>query len=259
MKTKTYTKLMAATVLASSLLLGACGHKEETKTSASSSKTVQASSSSKVASSSKASSAPKASSNASSNKTVGQAEQVQKAVESVQPSQNQTQQGVDQQVQSQQNTQAQPSQSQQAPSQQNTPTQPTKPTKPTKPNQATQPAQPSQPAQNPATDRQLQNKQAETNARYKGVLNMVDGDFSAAAGSWVDAGGSTVTVSAGGQFSVKSANGTVNTYHVASYAYTLDDGRYTAQLGSAEPSAPKLGIQITTGADGKVASVQLIK
>lgn len=256
MRTKTYTKLMAATVLASSLLLGACGHKEETKPSASSSKTVQASSSSKVASSSKASSAPKASSNASSNKTVGQAEQVQKAVESVQPSQNQTQQGVDQQVQSQQNTQAQPSQSQQAPSQQNTPTQPTKPTKP---NQATQPAQPSQPAQNPATDRQLQNKQAETNARYKGVLNMVDGDFSAAAGSWTDAGGSTVTVSAGGQFSVKSANGTVNTYHVASYAYTLDDGRYTAQLGSADPSAPRLGIQITTGADGKVASVQLIK
>lgn len=256
MKTKTYTKLMAATVLASSLLLGACGHKEETKPSASSSKTVQTSSSSKVASSSKTSSAPKASSNASSNKTVGQAEQVQKAVESVQPSQNQTQQGVDQQVQAQQNTQAQPSQSKQAPSQQTTPTQPTKPTKP---NQATQPAQPSQPAQNPATDRQLQNKQAETNARYKGVLNMVDGDFSAAAGSWADAGGSTVTVSAGGQFSVKSANGTVNTYHVASYAYTLDDGRYTAQLGSAEPSAPKLGIQITTGADGKVASVQLIK
>ena len=256
MKTKTYTKLMAATVLASSLLLGACGHKEETKTSASANKTVQTSSSSKVASSSKASSAPKASSNASSNKTVGQAEQVQKAVESVQPSQNQTQQGVDQQVQAQQNTQAQPSQSKQAPSQQTTPTQPTKPTKP---NQATQPAQPSQPAQNPATDRQLQNKQAETNARYKGVLNMVDGDFSAAAGSWTDAGGSTVTVSAGGQFSVKSANGTVNTYHVASYAYTLDDGRYTAQLGSAEPSAPKLGIQITTGADGKVASVQLIK
>lgn len=256
MKTKTYKKLMAATVLASSLLLGACGHKEETKTSASANKTVQTSSSSKVASSSKASSAPKASSNASSNKTVGQAEQVQKAVESVQPSQNQTQQGVDQQVQSQQNTQAQPSQSQQAPSQQATPTQPTKPTKP---NQATQPAQPSQPAQNPATDRQLQNKQAETNARYKGVLNMVDGDFSAAAGSWTDAGGSTVTVSAGGQFSVKSANGTVNTYHVASYAYTLDDGRYTAQLGSADPSAPRLGIQITTGADGKVASVQLIK
>ena len=242
MKTKTYTKLMAATVLASSLLLGACGHKEETKTSTSANKTVQTSSSSKVTSSSKASSAPKASSNASSNKTVGQAEQVQKAVESVQPSQNQTQQGVDQQVQAQQ-----------APSQQATPTQPTKP------NQATQPAQPSQPAQNPATDRQLQNKQAETNARYKGVLNMVDGDFSAAAGSWVDAGGSTVTVSAGGQFSVKSANGTVNTYHVASYAYTLDDGRYTAQLGSAEPSAPRLGIQITTGADGKVASVQLIK
>lgn len=256
MKTKTYTKLMAATVLASSLLLGACGHKEETKTSTSANKTVQTSSSSKVASSSKASSAPKASSNASSNKTVGQAEQVQKAVESVQPSQNQTQQGVDQQVQSQQNTQAQPSQSQQAPSQQATPTQPTKPTKP---NQATQPAQPSQPAQNPATDRQLQNKQAETNARYKGVLNMVDGDFSAAAGSWTDAGGSTVTVSAGGQFSIKSANGTVNTYHVASYAYTLDDGRYTAQLGSADPSAPRLGIQITTGADGKVASVQLIK
>ena len=256
MKTKTYTKLMAATVLASSLLLGACGHKEETKTSASANKTVQTSSSSKVASSNKASSAPKASSNASSNKTVGQAEQVQKAVESVQPSQNQTQQGVDQQVQAQQNTQAQASQSQQAPSQQTTPTQPTKPTKP---NQATQPAQPSQPAQNPATDRQLQNKQAETNARYKGVLNMVDGDFSAAAGSWTDAGGSTVTVSAGGQFSVKSANGTVNTYHVASYVYTLDDGRYTAQLGSDEPSAPKLGIQITTGADGKVASVQLIK
>ena len=48
MKTRTYTKLMAAAVLASSLLLGACGKKEESATSASSSKTVQASSSSKL-------------------------------------------------------------------------------------------------------------------------------------------------------------------------------------------------------------------
>ena len=52
MKKKTYIKLMAATVLASTLLLGACGNKNETTQTSSSAKTSQ-SSSSKAASSSK--------------------------------------------------------------------------------------------------------------------------------------------------------------------------------------------------------------
>lgn len=72
MKTRTYTKMMAAAVLASSLLLGACGKKEESATSASSSKTVQASSGSKAASSSKVSASPKVSNSASSEGAVSQ-------------------------------------------------------------------------------------------------------------------------------------------------------------------------------------------
>ena len=36
---------------------------------------------------------------------------------------------------------------------------------------------------------------------------MVDGDFSAAADTWKDANGNTVTVSGNGQFTVQSADG----------------------------------------------------
>lgn len=219
MKTRTYRKLMTVAVLASSLLLGACGKKEESTVSTSSSKTVQTSSSSKTASSSKISSAPKISSSASSAGAVGQsgqaeipASQEQPAVEVSQP----------QQVQSQQ-----------ASGRQSTQTQET------------------QPAQAPESNRQLQNKQAASNARYQGVLTMVDGDFSAAAGTWKDANGNTVTVSGNGQFTVQSADGKTGNYSIASYSYTLDDGKYNAQL-SGQGNA---NLQITTGADGSVTSV----
>ena len=53
----------------------------------------------------------------------------------------------------------------------------------------------------------LQDKRAEQNKRYGGVLTMVDGDFSAAAGNWKGANGETITVSSGGQFTVESADG----------------------------------------------------
>ena len=145
MKIRTYTKMIAATVLASSLFLGACGKKEESTTSASFSMTVQTSSSSKVASSSKASASPKASNSASSEGAVGQ------------PGQAEIPAG--QQQSTVEAPQAQQTQPQQASGQQNTQSQPT------------------QPAQAPESNRQLQNKQAASNAHYKGVLTMVDGDL----------------------------------------------------------------------------------
>lgn len=219
MKTRTYRKLMTVAVLASSLLLGACGKKEESTVSTSSSKTVQTSSSSKTASSSKISSAPKISSSASSAGAVGQSGQVEIPASQEQPA-----------VEVSQPQQVQP---QQASGRQSTQTQQT------------------QPAQAPESNRQLQNKQAESNARYKGVLTMVDGDFSAAAGTWKDANGNTVTVSGNGQFTVQSADGKTGNYSIASYSYTLDDGKYNAQL-SGQGNA---NLQITTGADGSVTSV----
>ena len=219
MKTRTYTKMMAAAVLASSLLLGACGKKEESTTSTSSSKTVQTSSSSKAASSSKASTSPKASNSASSEGAVGQPGQAEIPA-------NQQQSTVEA-------PQAQQTQPQQASGRQNP--------------QSQQP----QPAQAPESNRQLQNKQAANNPRYKGVLTMVDGDFSAAAGTWKGANGNTVTVSGNGQFTVQSADGKTDNYSIASYSYTLDDGKYNAQL-SGQGNA---NLQITTGADGSVTSV----
>ena len=208
MKTRTYRKLMTVAVLASSLLLGACGKKEESTISTSSSKTVQASSSSKTASSSKISSAPKISSSASSAVAVGQSGQAEIPASQEQPAVeiSQTQQVQSQQASGRQNTQSQPTQPAQAP---------------------------------------------ESNARYKGVLTMVDGDFSAAAGTWKDANGNTVTVSGNGQFTVQSADGKTGNYSIASYSYTLDDGKYNAQL-SGQGNA---NLQITTGADGSVTSV----
>ena len=208
MKTRTYRKLMTVAVLASSLLLGACGKKEESTVSTSSSKTVQASSSSKTASSSKISSAPKISSSASSAVAVGQSGQAEIPASQEQPAVeiSQTQQVQSQQASGRQNTQSQPTQPAQAP---------------------------------------------ESNARYKGVLTMVDGDFSAAAGTWKDANGNTVTVSGNGQFTVQSADGKTGNYSIASYSYTLDDGKYNAQL-SGQGNA---NLQITTGADGSVTSV----
>ena len=223
MKKKTYIKLMAATVLASTLLLGACGNKKETTQASSSAKTSQ-SSSSKAASSSKESKTQKSSSSASSEKAKASTDQ---SSASATPSQVAPEQRQGQEVASQQTPVQTPSTQQAIQSQAN------------------------QKAYNPATDRKLQDKQAEQNKRYKGVLTMVDGDFSAAAGNWKGANGETITVSSGGQFTVESSDGKKENYSIKGYSYTLDDGKYNAKIGGGKV------IQITTGADGKVSSVAL--
>ena len=228
MKKKTYIKLMAATVLASTLLLGACGNKKETTQASSSAKTSQ-SSSSKAASASKESKTQKSSSSASSEKTKASTDQSSATVTPSQasPEQRQGQEVANQQAASQQTPD-------QAPSTQ----------------QGSQ-AQSNQSSYDPTTDRKLQDKQAEQNKRYKGVLTMVDGDFSAAAGNWKGANGETITVSSGGQFTVESADGKKENYSIKGYSYTLDDGKYNAKIDGGKI------IQITTGADGKVSSVAL--
>ena len=219
---------MAATVLASTLLLGACGNKKETTQASSSAKTSQ-SSSSKAASASKESKTQKSSSSASSEKAKASTDQSSATATPSQaaPEQRQGQEVANQQAASQQ-TPAQAPSTQQAPQ-----------------------AQSNQSSYDPTTDRKLQDKQAEQNKRYKGVLTMVDGDFSAAAGNWKGANGETITVSSGGQFTVESSDGKKENYSLKGYSYTLDDGKYNAKIGGGKV------IQITTGADGKVSSVAL--
>lgn len=229
MKNKTSIKLMAATVLASTLLLGACGNKKENTTSDSSSKTTQASSSSKTSSSSKENKTQKSSSSTSSEKA--------KSSSSGQSTTTANQS---------QATPAPETKQNQEPSAKQTPSQAPS-------NQQGTQAKQNQSAYDPATDRKLQDKQAEHNKRYKGVLTMVDKDFSAAAGNWKGANGETITVSSGGQFTVESADGKKENYSIQSYSYTLDDGKYNAEVGGGKV------IQITTGADGTVSSVTLIK
>jgi len=228
MKKKTYIKLMAATVLASTLLLGACGNKKETTQASSSAKTSQ-SSSSKATSSSKESKTQKSSSSASSEKAKASTDQSSASATPSQaaPEQRQGQEVSNQQAASQQTPVQTPS-TQQAPQ-----------------------AQSNQSSYDPTTDRKLQDKQAEQNKRYKGVLTMVDGDFSAAAGNWKGANGETITVSSGGQFTVESSDGKKENYSIKGYSYTLDDGKYNAKIGGGKI------IQITTGVDGKVSSVAL--
>ena len=229
MKTKTSIKLMTATVLASTLLLGACGNKKENTTSDSSSKTTQASSSSKTSSSSKENKTQKSSSSTSSEKT--------KAASSDQSATTANQL---QATPAQETRQSQEASNQQVSSQ-------------TPSNQQGSQVQTSQSTYDPTTDRKLQDKQAEHNKRYKGVLTMVDGDFSAVAGNWKGANGETITVSSGGQFTVESADGKKENYSIKGYSYTLDDGKYNAKIGGGKI------IQITTGADGTVSRVTLIK
>ena len=222
MKKKTYIKLMTATVLASTILLGACGNKKETTQVSSSAKTSQ-SSSSKAASASKESKTQKFSSSASSEQAKASTDQssASAAPSQVAPEQRQGQEVSNQQAASQQT-----------------------------PAQAPQ-AQSNQSSYDSTTDRKLQDKLAEQNKRYKGVLTMVDGDFSAAAGNWKGENGETITVSSGGQFTVESADGKKENYSIKGYSYTLDDGKYNAKIGGGKI------IQITTGADGKVSSVAL--
>ena len=225
MKNKTSIKLMAATVLASTLLLGACGNKKENTASDNSSKTTQASSSSKTNSSNKESKTQASTSTTTSEKAKASSEQASSPT-----------------TQGQEANRA--AQTPQAPQQQETPAQSNQQGTQAKSNQSTY---------DPTTDRKLQDKQAEHNKRYKGVLTMVDKDFSAAAGNWKGANGETITVSSSGQFTVESADGKKENYSIQSYSYTLDDGKYNAEVGGGKV------IQITTGADGTVSSVVLIQ
>ena len=227
MKNKTSIKLMAATVLASTLLLGACGNKKENTASDSSSKTTQASSSSKASSSNKDNKTQK-SSTTSENTKSSSSDQSRST-----PNQSQATTAPETKQSQESSTKQSPSQ---APSNK----------------QGTQ-AKPNQSTYDPATDRKLQDKQAEHNKRYKGVLTMVDKDFSAAAGNWKGANGETIIVSSSGQFTVESADGKKENYSIQSYSYTLDDGKYNAEVGGGKV------IQITTGADGTVSSVVLIQ
>ena len=219
MKNKTSIKLMAATVLASTLLLGACGNKKEEAKNDNANKTTQTTSSSKANSSNKESKTQASTSTTTSEKAKASSEQASSPT-----------------TQGQEDNRA--AQTPQAPHQQTSQSQ-------------SNPA--SQSAYDPATDRKLQDKQAEHNKRYKGVLTMVDKDFSAAAGNWKGANGETITVSSGGQFTVESADGKKENYSIQSYSYTLDDGKYNAEVGGGKV------IQITTGADGAVSSVVLIQ
>ena len=225
MKKKTSIKLMAATVLASTILLGACGNKKETTQANSSAKTSQLSRSETV-SSKKENETQK-----SSGATV-----VEKS--KVSPNQSSTAE-----IKSQVKPASEPKKVQEVSNQ--------KASVQTSANQQTIQSQANQKAYNPATDRQLQDKQAESNKRYKGVLTMVDGDFSSAVGNWKGANGETITVSSGGKFTVETADGKKENYSIKGYSYTLDDGKYNAKIGGGKI------IQITTGADGKVSSVTL--
>ena len=224
MKKKTYIKLMTVTVLASSLLLGSCGKKKENTISDGSSKMIQTSSSSKVSSSSQDSKTQKSSSSASLEKAKTSSDQESSASNQGQESS---------QVAQTQGTVSQVASTQQVPQ--------------------SQTRQISQSTNEAQTDRKLQDKQAEHNKRYKGVLSMVDGDFSAAAGNWKGANGETVTVSSGAQFTVESADGKKENYSIQGYSYTLDDGKYNARVGGGKV------IEITTGADGTVSSLALIQ
>ena len=225
MKKKTSIKLMAATVLASTILLGACGNKKETTQANSSAKTSQLSRSETV-SSKKENETQK-----SSGATV-----VEKS--KVSPNQSSTAE-----IKSQVKPASEPKKVQEVSNQ--------KVSVQTSANQQAIQSQANQKAYNPATDRKLQDKQAESNKRYKGVLTMVDGDFSSAVGNWKGANGETITVSSGGKFTVETADGKKENYSIKGYSYTLDDGKYNAKIGGGKI------IQITTGVDGKVSSVAL--
>ena len=225
MKKKTSIKLMAATVLASTILLGACGNKKETTQANSSAKTSQLSRSETV-SSKKENETQK-----SSGATV-----VEKS--KVSPNQSSTAE-----IKSQVKPASEPKKVQEVSNQ--------KVSVQTSANQQAIQSQANQKAYNPATDRKLQDKQAESNKRYKGVLTMVDGDFSSAVGNWKGANGETITVSSGGKFTVETADGKKENYSIKGYSYTLDDGKYNAKIGGGKI------IQITTGAEGKVSSVAL--
>ena len=229
MKTKQSIRLLAVAVLASTLLLGACGNKKEEAKNDNANKTTQTTSSSKTSSSNKDSKSQTSTSTTTSENTKSSSSDQSRSTA------NQSQATTVPETKQNQKSSAKQTPSQSPSNQQGTQA---------KPNQSTY---------DPATDRKLQDKQAEHNRRYKGVLTMVDKDFSAVAGNWKGANGETITVSSSGQFTVESADGKKENYSIQSYSYTLDDGKYNAEVGGGKV------IQITTGADGTVSSVVLIQ
>ena len=228
MKTKNSIRLLAVAVLASTLLLGACGNKKEEAKNDNANKTTQTTSSSKTSSSNKDSKSQTSTSTTTSEKAKFPSDQSAATA-------NQSQATTAPETKRNQKSSAKQTPSQ-VPS-----------------NQEGTQAKSNQSTYDPTTDRKLQDKQAEHNKRYKGVLTMVDKDFSAAAGNWKGANGETITVSSGGKFTVESADGKKENYSIQSYSYTLDDGKYNAEVGGGKV------IQITTGADGAVSSVVLIQ
>ena len=229
MKTKNSIRLLAVAVLASTLLLGACGNKKEEAKNDNANKTTQTTSSSKTSSSNKDSKSQTSTSTTTSENTKSSS----------------SDQSTSTPNQSQATTAPETKQSQESSAKQASSQSPS--------NQQGTQAKPNQSTYDPTTDRKLQDKQAEHNKRYKGVLTMVDKDFSAAAGNWKGANGETITVSSGGKFTVESADGKKENYSIQSYSYTLDDGKYNAEVGGGKV------IQITTGADGTVSSIVLIQ
>jgi len=228
MKTKNSIRLLAVAVLASTLLLGACGNKKEEAKNDNANKTTQTTSSSKTSSSNKDSKSQTSTTTTTSEKAKSSSDQSRSTAN-----------------QSQATTAPETKQNQKSSAKQTTSQTPS--------NQEGTQAKSNQSTYDPTTDRKLQDKQAEHNKRYKGVLTMVDKDFSAAAGNWKGANGETITVSSSGQFTVESADGKKENYSIQSYSYTLDDGKYNAEVGGGKV------IQITTGADGTVSSVVLIQ
>ena len=228
MKTKNSIRLLAVAVLASTLLLGACGNKKEEAKNDNANKTTQTTSSSQTSSSNKDSKSQTSTSTTTSEKAKFPSDQSAATA-------NQSQATTAPETKRNQKSSAKQTPSQ-VPS-----------------NQEGTQAKSNQSTYDPTTDRKLQDKQAEHNKRYKGVLTMVDKDFSAAAGNWKGANGETITVSSGGKFTVESADGKKENYSIQSYSYTLDDGKYNAEVGGGKV------IQITTGADGTVSSVVLIQ
>ena len=228
MKTKNSIRLLAVAVLASTLLLGACGNKKEEAKNDNANKTTQTTSSSKTSSSNKDSKSQTSTTTTTSEKAKSSSDQSRSTAN-----------------QSQATTAPETKQNQKSSAKQTTSQTPS--------NQEGTQAKSNQSTYDPTTDRKLQDKQAKHNKRYKGVLTMVDKDFSAAAGNWKGANGETITVSSGGQFTVESADGKKENYSIQSYSYTLDDGKYNAEVGGGKV------IQITTGADGTVSSVVLIQ
>ena len=94
------------------------------------------------------------------------------------------------------------------------------------------------------------------NPRYKGVLAYASGDYSTAAGSWIDGRDTGVTIGQGGQVTIQTPGGDAVGYTIGSYEYNLDHGHYHAGLISTQDGSTA-SLDIVVGQDGQVASVQV--